>query len=458
MYHQGVRCFDCHDVHTMKTRLPGNFLCLSCHGTGATNAPAINPVTHSHHQVFGFDTNGPLANVDLSHYQPAQIKETGGECVNCHMPQTVYMQRHSRHDHGFTSPDPLLTERFGIPNACERCHADKGTEWNRSYVEKWYGTNMNRLYRQRAETVARARLGGDDARAPLLQLLKMDDSFYWRAVAANLLQRWSTEPAVQAALVLELQDTNALVRQMAVRALGPLAQAGREEVIAALRKILVDPSRNVRMEAARHLAATLDTNTLAGSEYLFLLDQVSDQPLGQLQAGLFDLARNDPTAALSRYRTAVNWDPYSADLRHELAVLLSRLGEARQAAAQLGEAVKLAPENAELHYDLALALNEAGETDRVIPELEQAVRLDPRHARAWYNLGLARSARGDAANAEEALVRAESADSKDPRIPYARATVLARLGKLEEAKAAARRALELDPNFKEAQLLLQQLR
>jgi tetratricopeptide (TPR) repeat protein len=458
MYHKGVRCIDCHDVHTVKTRLPGNFMCLSCHGAGTTNAPAINPVTHSHHKVFGFDTNGLLPNVDLSRYLPAQIKETGGECVNCHMPQTVYMQRHSRHDHGFTIPDPLLTERLGIPNACERCHADKGTEWNRSNVEKWYGTNMNRLYRQRAETVARARLGEDSARAPLLQLMQTDDSFYWRAVAANLLQRWNAEPAVAAALVLELQDTNALARQMAVRALGSLAQAGREDITAALRKTLEDPARNVHLEAARLLAATLDTNTLTGSEYLFQLHQVSDQPLGQAQAGLFNLLRNDPTEALSHYRKAVTWDPYSADLRHELAVLLSQMGQARQAAGQLSEAVKLTPGNAELHYDLALALNEVGETDRVIPELEQAVRLDPQHARAWYNLGLARSARGDAVNAEAALVRAESADPKDPRIPYARATVLARLGKLQEAKAAAQRALELDPNFKEAQSLLQQLK
>ena len=45
-----------------------------------------------------------------------------------------------------------------------------------------------------------------------------------------------------------------------------------------------------------------------------------------------------------------------------------------------------------------------------------------------------------------ALVRAESADPSDPSVPYARATVLARLGKLDEARSAARRALELDPN------------
>ncbi|MGC3958166.1 MAG: ammonia-forming cytochrome c nitrite reductase subunit c552 [Verrucomicrobiota bacterium] len=151
MFHKGVRCVDCHDFHSAKVRLPGNMMCLSCHSPGATNAPAINPVTHSQHRVFGFDTNGTMLNFDLGDYHPKTIKETGGECVNCHMPQTDYMQRHRRHDHGFTIPDPLLTKQFGIPNACNRCHQDQSTEWALGYVEQWYGDKMNRPYRQRAQ-------------------------------------------------------------------------------------------------------------------------------------------------------------------------------------------------------------------------------------------------------------------------------------------------------------------
>ena len=457
MHNKGVRCMDCHDVHTMKTKLPGNYLCLSCHAPGMTNAPAIDPVSHSHHKVFGYDTNGVLVNANLATYKPAQIVETGGECVNCHMPQTVYMQRHWRHDHGFTIPDPLLTKEFGIPNACERCHADKGTDWNLGYVEKWYGTNMNRPCRQRAETVARARRGEDSAREPLLGMLATNDIPYWQAVAAGLLQRWCVEPKVATALIAQLQNPNALVRQMAVQSLGPLVEAGRMDMVEAVQPKLNDASRNVRIETARHLVATLDTNTIAGSEYLHFLDQVSDQPLGQLQAGMFELQRGEPTNALAHFQTAVQWDPYSAGIRHELAILFSQLGRTREAAAQLQEAVKLAPKDAEFHYKLALACNEIGETNRVVPELELAVQCDPRHALAWYNLGLARSARGDDAGALEALLRAETADPSDPRPPYARATVLARLGDINAARVAAQHALTLDPNFAAAAALLRQL-
>jgi hypothetical protein len=55
--------------------------------------------------------------------------------------------------------------------------------------------------------------------------------------------------------------------------------------------MLQDGSRNVRMETARHLAATLDTNSLAGREYSQFLDQMApppDQPLGELQVGMFN--------------------------------------------------------------------------------------------------------------------------------------------------------------------------
>ena len=435
MHSKGVRCVDCHDSHTMKPKLPGNFLCMNCHSGGVTNAPVINPVAHSFHRA----------------------DSAGNQCVNCHMPQTTYMQRHSRHDHAFTIPDPLLTKQAGIPNACERCHADKGTDWNLKHVETWYGAKMNRPYRQRALAVAAARRGDDAAREPLLAMLTKDESPYWRAVAANLLQRWVGEPAVSSGLIGQLQNTNAMVREKVVQALAPLVDAGRAEVVPLIQARLADPSRNVRIEAARLTTATLDTNSTAGRDYLAFLNHISDQPAGQLQNGVFKWQRRDETNALAHFQTAAKWDPNSAGIRHELAIVLSSLGRAREAVEQLETAVRLAPDDAEFHYKLALALNEVGDVARVMPELERAVKCDPRHGRAWYNLGLARSGRGDDAGAEEALLRAESVETGDARIPYARATVLARLGRSTEAKIAARRALEIAPGYAEAAELLRQL-
>jgi tetratricopeptide (TPR) repeat protein len=85
------------------------------------------------------------------------------------------------------------------------------------------------------------------------------------------------------------------------------------------------------------------------------------------------------------------------------------------------------------------------------------VRLDPGQARAWYNLGLVLNSDARTEEALEALGRAESADSSDARSPYARATILARLRKVDEARSAAQRALEIEPRFEPARELLRSL-
>src|SRR6185436_15247449 len=76
MHAAGVRCADCHDVHSAKTTLPGNALCMRCHTGTFPKAPIINPLMHMFHQE----------------------ASAGSQCINCHMPQTTYMQRHGRHD------------------------------------------------------------------------------------------------------------------------------------------------------------------------------------------------------------------------------------------------------------------------------------------------------------------------------------------------------------------------
>src|SRR5437867_4407064 len=88
MHAAGVRCMDCHEPHSAKTRIPGNDLCMICHGQapvlaapgavktaqdrpGSPPPPKIDPLTHTHH--------------------PPGTR--GDSCVDCHMAQTTYMQR-----------------------------------------------------------------------------------------------------------------------------------------------------------------------------------------------------------------------------------------------------------------------------------------------------------------------------------------------------------------------------
>jgi predicted CXXCH cytochrome family protein len=431
----GVRCIDCHEPHSGKIRMPGNNLCLICHAAPAPPAPKIDPLAHSHHRA----------------------GERGDNCVDCHMPQTVYMQRHARHDHGFTIPDPLLTKQLGIPNACTGCHADQSLDWSLQAVEKWYGARMQRPSRVRAQIMARARSGSSASPEELTGLLHTETNAFWRAVSANLLRRWANEPPVTSALLAGISDPDPLVRLMSLRALEPMAQSANKPVEEGLRRGLDDRVRSVRIEAAWALHASIDTNSPAGLDLLNYLRYNADQPSGVLQQGVFNLDREDLNAAMSCFRRAISWDPNSAPLHHALAVGLSLQGRTTEAVEALQNGCRLAPQDGEYRFKLGLALNEAGKLEEACAALETAVKLDPHLSQAWYNLGLALNTAGKTDQALESLVRAESIDRSSPQIPYARAIILARLGNVAAARTAAGRALELEPGYTQAAELLKTL-
>ena len=374
------------------------------------------------------------------------------------MPQTTYMQRDPRHDHGFTIPDPLLTKQHGIPNACNRCHTDKDVDWALAAVEKSHGDKMNRRTRSRAQVIARVRAGDNSAKPEILKLLTGDDTPYWKAVAANVIDPWLADAEVQQALINATGGTNTLLRANAAFALAPAAQAGSPAAQTALRRLVADPSRSVRINAAWGMRNEVAPASTAGRELEHFLNFNADQPTGQLQLGTWRLAQNNPVAALVHFEKAVAWDPYSAPFHHELAVLYGMLNRPTEALKELQSAVQLAPKDAEFHYKLGLAWNENGNLVEATGSLARAVELNPQHARAWYNLGLARQQSGDSSQALEALFRAESIAPRDARIPYARATIHAQSGQVTEAGAAAERALSIEPGFPDARQLLESLR
>ena len=437
MYHAGVRCMDCHDMHSMKTILPGNQLCMRCHTPGGfPNAPAIVPAAHTFH----------LAD------------STGSQCVNCHMPQTVYMQRHWRHDHGFTIPDPLMTKEHGIPNACNRCHKDQDTDWALQAVEKWYGPKMERRTRQRADVMSKARAGDAAAVKGLLDLLASDEIPAWKASASLVLDQWTGQSAVRDALTLQLQHEHPLVRTSAIRALEGVAADPASSTRHALRPMLKDPSRGVRVSAAWALRDEVDLASPAGKDMLHMLSLNTDQPSGQMQMGQFFYARRDTKNAIAHMEKAVQWDPNSPPFHHDLAMIYSSDGETAKAIQKLQDCIRLAPNEAQYHYELGLAYSETGALDKTITSLREAVRLQPRFGRAWYNLGLALNGQKKIPEALEALSNGEGADPNDPGIPYARATILAQAGRMMEAAAAVDKTLTMQPNHPEALQLRQMLR
>ncbi|MCS7090092.1 MAG: tetratricopeptide repeat protein [Verrucomicrobiota bacterium] len=433
MHAAGVTCLDCHEPHSGRLVAPGNLLCLQCHAAGQhAGAPAIDPLTHSRHPP----------------------GSAGDQCVQCHMPVTTYMQRHPRHDHGFTLPDPWMTLRFGIPNACNRCHTHHTAAWALHHLRQWFRENRLERARARTEAVVQARGGEAEAWRSLLSCLSQETNVYWQSVLVRFLGPYAGQPEVLRALENALQASSALVREAAVRALEQAEERNVAQPQELWRSALADPARNVRIAAAWALRSTLKSDHPAMRELQTHLDYHADQPWGQFHQALCAWERGSGHKARSALEQAVAWDPGSAALRVALATVLSEVGESHLAVRHLMEAMRLTPTNADVHFRLGLAQYEAGDIASARESLHKATEYDPRHTAAWYNLGLARAAQGDVEGGLEDLLRAEALDRHNPRIPYARAVLLARLGRWADARTAALRARELGMDASDLKIML----
>ncbi len=438
MGHAGVTCLDCHDPHTTKTILPveNNALCLQCHAApgrvmaGGARAVPIDPVAHSHH-------------ADGS---------AGNSCVSCHMPTTPYMQRSPRHDHGWLKPDPLLTKELGIPNACSRCHADKPTDWLIEKSNAWYGAKLDSRQRARARAIAAAQAGQPSAPASLLALLAQEDIPAWRATYLDLLSPHAADPSVRTAALASLTATSPLERAAAVRALGTLPDARP-----ALRPLLQDPVRLVRLDAAQALTDELPDNSEARHELDAYYRLTVDQPAGLTRIGLDYANRGQTTKAIQTLEKAAPWDATSGAIRNYIAQIYLAASKPAEAAASFAKAAEIEPTNANALFNAGLAYAEAGLTTDAENALRGAVKRDLNLDRAWYNLGLLLNSQGHAQDALEALARAEQANPRSPDYPYAAATIQLRAGRMEATREAVKRALAITPNYAPALQLLQSL-
>lgn len=128
MYHRGLRCFDCHEVHSNAQQsnlaLPGNELCLSCH-TKENPAGLHGTVSEHTHHASG---------------------SSGSQCAACHMPKIeITIKDNFVSAHTFRFITPTETEASGIPNPCTSCHKDKSTQWATAELKSWGTTSPWRV-------------------------------------------------------------------------------------------------------------------------------------------------------------------------------------------------------------------------------------------------------------------------------------------------------------------------
>jgi len=439
MYANGVRCSDCHDVHSAKRHQEGNALCTRCHRADTYDAP-------SHH------------------FHEAKWKgkpSAGVLCVSCHMPGRNFMVVHLRRDHSMRVPRPDLTASLGVPNACSAagCHADRPAAWVQARYDGWYGKKRKPHY---GTILAGGRRSAPEVEADLVQLSQDQlRPMVARATAVDLLAN-DPSPAARAAVVKALADPEPLLRVTAARRLPDEDPATLARLLGPL---LQDPVRAVRAEAAARLAgapvqllgdAQRKAHAAALEEYVDAQRYMSDLPSGPYNLGNLYAATGRPAEAERQYRRALAVDDQLFMAKGNLAMLLAAGGRLGEAEALLRAAHAAQPSQAGLSFDLGLLLAEAGKRDEAERLLRAAWASDPQLAPAAFNLAVLVGERRPV-EAVKLLRRATALRAEEPRYAWTLAFYQARSGDLGGAAATLEALLRSHPDHADAHGLLAEI-
>ena len=437
MHAAGVTCSDCHEPHGQKLRAPGNQVCAQCH------APA-KYATAAHHF---HRSDGP-----------------GAECAGCHMPAARYMLIDPRHDHSLRVPRPDQSVALGVPNACTRCHADRKPEWAAAKAQAWYGRSPNGYQRfatafHAAETGGGAvRLLADIARDP------REPDIVRASAMAQFPREVARSHAGMEAVKLALGNGDPLVRRAAVTALESLPPA--ERLTLALTP-LSDPSRLVRIEAARVLAPirpeTLDQASRAAYEraaadFVAVQRTNDDRPEARTNLGTYFATRGRVTAAETELRAALALDPTFVPAYVNLADLYRAEQREPDVRRVLAEGLTTAPDDASLHYSLGLALVRAQRTTEALTHFARAAARAPDNARFVYTYAVSLHSTGKPREAIAVLDKALRRHPNDRDVLMALAAFNRDQGAFDQALRYAERLAQQYPDDPEARQLLAQLR
>jgi Tfp pilus assembly protein PilF len=436
MYASGVRCSDCHDVHSGKRHKEGNELCTRCH-----RADTYDAVSHHFHKKEWKGKASP-----------------GVLCVSCHMPGQNFMVVHFRRDHSMRVPRPDLTAAIGVPNACSAsgCHADKPVAWVQAKHDALYGKKRKPHY---GTVIASGRRQAPEAEADLVQLSQDQlRPVVARATAVDLLASYPG-PAAQAAVEKALADPEPLLRATAVQRISA-DDPGR--LARLLGPLLQDPVRWVRAEAAARLAgapalrlteAQRKAQGAALDEYVEGQRYMSDLPSGPYNLGNLYAALGRPADAERQYRRAVEIDDQLYMAKANLATLLAGGGRLAEAEKLLREAHAVQPRHASISFNLGLLLAEEGKREEAEKMLRASLAADPRMAAAAFNLAVLVGERRPF-DAVPLARKAAALRPEAPRYAWTLAFYQVRSGDLKGAAETLEALLRAHPEYAEAYGLL----
>jgi Flp pilus assembly protein TadD len=424
MFAKGVTCADCHNPHSLKLRSPGSAVCSQCHLPARYSTPE-----HTHH--------------------PQDSK--GADCAACHMPTKNYMIVDARRDHSMRIPRPDLSVTLGVPNACNNCHTGQTPQWAAAVMVKWFGKPPVG-YQRFAEAFGAESKGAPSARGALLALIQdKDQPAIVRASAIERFGRWLT-PSTLNVMVQGLNDPDPLVRAAAVGTLADIDPAVRRQY---LPRMLDDPVRAVRIDAARALAGVPETDLPASTrasfvkamqEYVAVQTYLADRPESHTNLGNMYAEGGETERAVAEYRNAIEIDPTFEVAYANLADLYRARGDEAQAGAVLREGLARNPKAAELEYALGLSFVRQKDSAASLQALREATRLAPDDPRFAYVYAVALNDSGHAREALKVLDGALKRSPYNPDVLTALTYYNAAVGNRDAALGYVRRLRELDPD------------
>ncbi len=413
MHGAGVVCADCHDPHRGDLRRRGNDLCNTCH-----RAEAFDHKAH--------------------HLHPAGTP--GSACVDCHMPERLYMEVDGRRDHRFGVPQPELTQTVGVPNQCDGCHPGRGTEcavaalaartssWK---APTWPARLVAARSMQRGGFEGLAVIFGDETVPPVV-----------RATAVAELSAYPWPQTVEI-LAREVGHISPLVRRAVAEAALGLPPDRR---IAIVERLLRDDVRSVRVAAGR---ATLEVDP---TDLPAALRAARGQALGEYEAartydsdraaGLVDLAhvagmRGKVETARSLLERAIDREPAFTAAYVNLADLHRAGDDDAQAEAVLRAGLGKVADPAAVEHALGLTLVRRKRMDDALALLARAYEHQPENAQYGYVYAVALS-EGDLGQAIKVLEGLLASRTGDLQLLGALADYLERAGRGAQARKLLR--------------------
>ena len=432
MFHNNVRCSNCHNPHSGKLLALDNNVCLSCH------KPEYNTKEHHFHA----------------------LQTPGAKCISCHMQVKTFMGNDHRRDHSFRVPRPDQSVVYGTPNTCTSCHENKSPGWAARAVATWYGPK--RAYHF-SDDLLPGSLLNDNSENHLLKLLA--DTLQpeiARATAAHYLGSIQTQPSADA-LLRALRDKKALVRYHALRSLGNFPPAVWQQTAY---QTLTDQVRAVRIAAAglyHRLPPEAIPNqarssyAAADAENRAYLQYQTDFAVGNVMLADYALQGGEHLKAITLYIRGLAKDSLINYARLNLASSYNAVGKNAEALKTLQDAAAIDSKNDRIFYNLGLLYYEMKDIPSAMKSFQQAIRLGSQHAGVYYNYGLLLQQQGKLKEAEQILQQGIAVNPQAANIHYALAFLYVNQQQPQKARTHAEVLRRTDPNNPDYQALFRSL-